>query len=105
MQEQSLFIAALEIEDPAERGAFLDRACADDPVLRQRIERLLQRHQQSDSFLEALAEAVVVTTKEPLRESAGTVIGSYKLLEPIGEGGFFFSRIVTVLAAISTSLT
>ena len=52
MQEQSIFIEALEREDPAERAAFLDRACAGDAALRQRVERLLQRHQQADSFLD-----------------------------------------------------
>src|SRR5262245_49013437 len=51
MQEQSLFIAALEKEDPVERAAFLDQACAGDPALRQRIERLLQRHEQTGGFL------------------------------------------------------
>ncbi len=34
MQEQTIFIEALDKEDPAERAAFLDRACASDPVLR-----------------------------------------------------------------------
>src|SRR5260370_26969059 len=88
MQEQSIFIEALEKEDPAERAAFLEQACASDPGLRQRIERLLKRHQQADSFLESPAAALVATALEPLREGPGTVIGPYKLLEQIGEGGF-----------------
>jgi hypothetical protein len=44
MQEQSIFIEALDKEDAAERAAFLERVCAGDPALRARIERLLQRH-------------------------------------------------------------
>jgi serine/threonine-protein kinase len=88
MQEQSIFIAALEMEDPAERAAFLDRACAVDAALRQRVERLLQRHQQAGSFLEGPAPALVATDDEPTCERPGTVIGPYKLLEQIGEGGF-----------------
>jgi hypothetical protein len=55
MQEQSIFIGALEKEGPAERAAYLDHVCAGDPALRQRIERLLQRHEHPDSFLEAPA--------------------------------------------------
>jgi hypothetical protein len=51
MQEQSIFVEALDKEEPAERAAFLDRVCASDPALRQRIERLLQRHEQADSFI------------------------------------------------------
>ena len=34
MREQSIFIEALEKEDPVERAAFLDQACAADPALR-----------------------------------------------------------------------
>src|SRR6266704_4339622 len=88
MQEQSIFIEALEKEDAAERAAFLDRACAGEPALRERLGRLLARHQQGGSFLESPA-APAVTVEEPsVTERAGTVIGPYKLLEQIGEGGF-----------------
>ena len=84
MQEQTIFIEALEKEDPAERTAFLDRACAGDPALRQRVERLLLRHGQGDSFLEQPA----ATLDQPAgAESPGTVIGPYQLLQQIGEGG------------------
>jgi WD40 repeat protein/serine/threonine protein kinase len=89
MQEQSIFIEALEKEDPAERAAFLDQVCAADPALRLRIERLLQRHQEPGRFMERPVPALVATVDEPpLTERPGTVIGPYKLLEQIGEGGF-----------------
>lgn len=55
MQEQSIFIEALEKGAPSERAAFLDQACAANPALRQRMERLLQRHEQAGSFLEVPA--------------------------------------------------
>ena len=87
MQEQSIFIEALDKEDPAERAAFLAQVCASDPALRQRIERLLQRHQQADSFLESPVAAQVGTVDQPLTERPGTLIGPYKLLQQIGEGG------------------
>ena len=51
MLEQSIFIGALEKEDPAERTAFLDEVCATDPLLRQRIERLLRRHGRSTHLI------------------------------------------------------
>jgi WD40 repeat protein/serine/threonine protein kinase len=88
MHEQSIFIDALEKEDPAGRAAFLDQACGGDPALRRRIERLLDRHQQTDSFLASQAPALVATSDEPGGERPGTLIGPYKLLEEIGEGGF-----------------
>src|SRR5262245_49243789 len=33
MSERTVFLAALEILDPAERAAYLDRACAGDPAV------------------------------------------------------------------------
>jgi serine/threonine protein kinase len=87
MQEQSIFVEALDKEEPAEQAAFLNRVCASDPALRQRIERLLQRHQQADSFLESPAAALAGTVDEPPTERPGAVIGPYKLLQQIGEGG------------------
>src|SRR5262245_29722282 len=88
MSERAIFIAALEKDDPAERAAFLDQACADNPPLRQRIERLLKAHEPADSFLEHRPPGLGVTVDEPpIAERAGTVIGPYKLLQQIGEGG------------------
>ncbi len=52
MQERDLFIAALEIEDPAARQEYLDKSCAADPALRERIERLLNRVTEAADFLD-----------------------------------------------------
>lgn len=51
MNERALFEAALEIQDPAQRQAFVDRACADKPELRTRVEELLKSHDAAESFL------------------------------------------------------
>src|SRR5271163_1490086 len=88
MSERSIFIAALEKDDAALRAAYLDQACAGDELLRARIERLLKAHEPADSFLERGPEGLDATDHfEPTAELAGTVIGPYKLIEPIGEGG------------------
>jgi eukaryotic-like serine/threonine-protein kinase len=88
MSERSIFIAALEKDDAAERAAYLDRACALDLPLRERIERLLKAHEPADSFLERGPSVLDATDNyEPIAERAGTVIGPYKLLQQIGEGG------------------
>jgi serine/threonine protein kinase len=84
MREQSLFIGALEKEDPAERAAFLDQACAGDPALRVRIEQLLLRHEQTGDPLDV---PLPPTVDGPVYEGPGTVIGPYKLVQEIGEGG------------------
>jgi tetratricopeptide (TPR) repeat protein len=86
--EESVFAEALEIADPPARAAFLDRACAGDPGLRHSVESLLSAYDAGE-FLEAPALDPVVRAEEPaVREGPGTVVGRYKLLEQIGEGGF-----------------
>ena len=46
-----LFLAALEITDPAERNQFLVQACGADTELRDQVQALLAQH-KNDSFLE-----------------------------------------------------
>jgi hypothetical protein len=43
-REESLFEAALQIEDAAERDKFLDASCAGDAELRDQLEKLLMAH-------------------------------------------------------------
>jgi WD40 repeat protein/serine/threonine protein kinase len=82
-----IFCAALELESSGERAAYLDQACGDDFEARQRVERLLAAHSQAGSFLGA-RPAVAATTSDTTVSTVGTMIGSYRLLEQIGEGGF-----------------
>jgi hypothetical protein len=75
---------------PAERAAYLDRACRGDPELRSRVEALLGAHDRAGGFLEepvvTLPQQTVIASP-PLTEKPGDHIGRYKLLEQIGEGG------------------
>ncbi|HJT35596.1 MAG TPA: WD40 repeat domain-containing serine/threonine protein kinase, partial [Pirellulales bacterium] len=87
MNEQTLFTEALERTDPRERAAFLDHACRGDAVLRARIDRLLAQHEHAGHFLEAPPLAPQPTVEEPAGEHPGEMIGPYKLVEQIGEGG------------------
>src|SRR5262245_31177147 len=94
MTERDLFIAALQEEEPAQRRAFLDHACAGQPDLRRQVEHLLRLHEGAGSFLEgpaaasAAAGALAGPTEPALPpEPPGALIGPYQLIEPIGEGG------------------
>src|SRR4029453_13526181 len=91
MTEREIFTAALAREDHAQRAAFLDEACAGDTALRERVESLLVEHQQLGSFMDVPSQAVARTVDmpgaPPVAERAGTLIGPYKLLQQIGEGG------------------
>jgi WD40 repeat protein/serine/threonine protein kinase len=83
---QAVFLAAVE-QPAAERIALLERECGADAELRRRVEALLQAHDQPGSLLEAPAADLVATVDEPIAERPGTVLGPYKLLQEIGEGG------------------
>jgi hypothetical protein len=85
--EEAIFHAALEIEAAEERAAYLNAACGDQAGLRRRVEALLRRCAEAEGPLDRPAVNVVATTEPPLAEQPGTVIGPYKLLEQIGEGG------------------
>src|SRR5271163_4698107 len=89
-REVAVLNAALELR-PAERGAYLDKACAGDAALRQRVESLLQAHDQAGRFLETAPAGLnfkrTTVGNIPLTEKPGDRIGRYKLLQQIGEGG------------------
>jgi serine/threonine-protein kinase len=87
VNEQSIFAEALEIQDPQAQAAFLDRVCAGHPALRANVESLLSAY-GAGAFLEAPAPGPLSTVeRSACSEGPGTVIGPYKLLQPIGEGG------------------
>jgi serine/threonine protein kinase/WD40 repeat protein len=93
MSDREIFDAALAFADSTQRSAYLDQACAGDAARRRaarrrQIEGLLEMHAQVGSFLESPAGAETMTVDQPTSaEDAGTVIGPYKLLQQIGEGG------------------
>src|SRR5262245_29552170 len=90
MQERDIFIEALEKPSPQERIGYLAQACGDDTALRERVEQLLLEHEREASFiLDTAAHGSALTLNPlPLLMPAGTIIGRYKILEPIGEGGY-----------------
>src|SRR5688572_5012442 len=103
MDERSIFLAALDRADPAERGRFLDAACGEDRELRRRVEALLKAHDDPDSFLGRPREDVRATVDgaaaagpaddvlELLRpcdrpDRLG-MLGTYEVIEVVGRGG------------------
>src|SRR5262245_2359835 len=103
MNEEDLFAAAVEIPIPSERNAYLDQACGGNVGLRQRLEHLVA----ADDFARALSAGHMsphapqagqqVSPFSPflgvhgepalIAEGPGAVLGPYKLMEQIGEGG------------------
>src|SRR5262245_17785254 len=91
---KAIFLEAVERYAPDEWAAFLDRVCAGRTELRGEVDALLNAHRDiggtnhrqpgEDGDINQNA-----TTDQPrVAEQPGAVIGAYKLLEQLGEGGF-----------------
>jgi serine/threonine protein kinase len=91
--DESVFTAALAIGSPAERAAYLDRACAGNPTLRAEVDALLAAHAASNALDRPPRDLDRTGAYQPplhdsrLTEGPGARIGPYKLLQEIGEGG------------------
>ena len=88
---KAIFAEALE-RPGSERQAYLEQTCGGDVALRAEVEALLLAFERAGDFLNAPsldnAAAMSYLPGGPLREGPGTKIGTYKLLQLIGEGGF-----------------
>jgi len=84
-REEEIFEQALDFESDDERRAYLAGACGGDKGLAEAVAELLAASGEADrdDFLPSdLGNEALV------REGEGSVIGRYKLLQKIGEGGF-----------------
>jgi len=87
-REKQLFERALEIPPGAERERFVTEACGEASVARARLEGLLRAHEAAASFMPARpASTIRLSPTVAPAEEPGAVIGRYKLLQKIGEGG------------------
>ena len=85
-QLKQIFQSALE-RNPAERSAFLNQACADDPALRSEVESLISSHDQAGDSMEAMAAEAATEMLADDRAIVGKQIGRYRVLSRIGRGG------------------
>ncbi len=88
MNEKLIFNTARKIQDGQARDEYLRLACGNDLAVQERIRDLLAAHHEISEFLES--PPVEVDDSTALQVSAPTascMIGPYKLLQQIGEGG------------------
>ena len=82
-----IFGKAIEIEDAVARAAYLDQACGSNDQLRAEIDSLIGAHFKVGDFLKGPAQDAPTCLNDADPGEEGMVIGPYKLLERIGEGG------------------
>jgi len=91
MTEEQVFLAALELADPADRTAYLEKACGGDAEFRHQVEALLAAHFKSGEFLDvpagkqmgaALATTVHDSTVDPLDRGLAAAFGPGPAEEP-----------------------
>jgi serine/threonine protein kinase/tetratricopeptide (TPR) repeat protein len=80
MNEESIFAELLTKPTPAEKDAYLQEQCGADVRLRSFLEKLLAGHNRKEGILD---ESITIKTSPTSRQ-----IGSYRLKELLGEGGF-----------------
>jgi eukaryotic-like serine/threonine-protein kinase len=87
-QVKQILESALE-RSPADRSAFLNEACAGDPLLRSEVESLVSAHDQAGHSIEAIAAEAATEMLSDDRATliAGKRIGRYEVLNLIGRGG------------------
>ena len=90
-EANEIFADAVEVRDERARRDLVNARCGDNDELRRQVESLLSAPTPDDDYLsrpirgEELTLAVDTAAE---REAPGTIIGRYKLLQQIGEGGF-----------------
>jgi TolB-like protein/predicted Zn-dependent protease len=86
---EQIYREALE-QQPDQLGAFLDKACEGDAVLRHKVEALLSSRQRADGFIEddsAVGLAARIIQNGEAEALVGRTIGHYKISESIGSVG------------------
>ena len=86
MNETEIFARIVEESDPEKQTQLLNELCQSDDDLKTRLQAMIAAHNEPDSFF----EQPVSDSQMPINEfsvAEGTIIGPYKLLQEIGEGG------------------
>jgi len=84
---KEIFHAAVALA-PAERHAYLDRACDGNASLRQAVESLIRSHEETSNFVDTPAyQAAAEMLVEDLEFKSGQTLAHYRLLSLLGEGG------------------
>jgi eukaryotic-like serine/threonine-protein kinase len=82
---ETILVTAVEIQSENERQEYVRQACAGDAVLQSRVAALIENHFKAGSFLNSRDQPK--RGVNDVQEFVGSMIGPYKLLQKLGEGG------------------
>jgi serine/threonine protein kinase/dienelactone hydrolase len=85
-REISVIFSAALAREPAQRSAYLEKACGGNVELRAELENLLAASDSRDSFIDSPRPALTADNPQP-SFSAGEKIGSFEIIEALGKGG------------------
>ncbi|HTL72671.1 MAG TPA: protein kinase [bacterium] len=95
---EEIFHHALSVQDPGERQAYVEQACAGDAAIRFKVQELLRLQSGGEELFRYGTPAITLMTEiagslagtaeaASEDENIQTPVGPYKLLQKIGEGG------------------
>jgi serine/threonine protein kinase len=87
---EDIFVRALELASPSERGRYLDAACAGDAELRRDVESLLRANDSAGEFLAERASTISAATALPRAdevEETPPKITGFRIVRCLGRGG------------------
>ena len=88
LDEAAIFDVARQITSVEVRQQYVQQVCGGDESLKVRVEALLQVHDSERSFLSPPERSTGGAATSLVSEGVGSIVGQYKLVEQIGDGGF-----------------
>src|SRR3954469_710888 len=83
----AVFDAVLELP-AAEQAMYIERACSDDPALRDEVLQLLRAHHHVGGILDTPPENLVGAFEQPESPPGPDErIGPFRIIRPLGQGG------------------
>ena len=88
-QAEKIFFDALELEDAAEREAYLSKTCGDNTSLRDTVQTMIEDLPKASDYIHTLSQHLTLPDEFRIEEELGreTMIGPYRILGLLGEGG------------------
>jgi hypothetical protein len=87
LDEREIFNVARRLDSPEARAEYLQQVCGGDREFLERIIALLRGFYCAGNFLETPPPSIATIEMPAVAERPGTIIGRYKLLQEIAEGG------------------